>query len=73
MKRKAPIPPTWPKSVDQRKQSRPLIYIKPLRHLAQALYASNGGRALTAEQHSLIRAMRNAPRPWIERAIAEAA
>jgi hypothetical protein len=75
-KRKVPIKPTWPHSDDQRAQSRPLLYAKPLRHLAAQLLAGNppdpktGIRSLTTAQRLLIRGARNAPRPAIERAIA---
>lgn len=32
-KAKDPIKPTWPNSIDQRKQSRPIIIQRPLRHI----------------------------------------
>jgi CubicO group peptidase (beta-lactamase class C family) len=74
-KTKAPVPPTWPRTKDQKAQSRPLIYIKPLRHLAAAMLAGNppdkdGIRSLTKQQRALLRGARNAPRPLIERALA---
>jgi hypothetical protein len=74
-KAKKPIPPTWPRTKDQKAQSRPVLYVKPLRHLAAALLASNepdkdGIRSLTTEQRLVLKGARNAPRPVLERAIA---
>lgn len=32
-KQKAAIPPTWPKTLDQKRQSRPLIVLHPVRQM----------------------------------------
>jgi hypothetical protein len=77
-KPKKAIKPTWPHSDDQRAQSRPVTSIKPIRLLGRLLLASNpaekdGTRSLTRKQIALLSGLKNAPRPWIEQAIAEAA
>lgn len=78
MSKHAPRPPSWPATNDQRRQSRPLIYLRPLRHLRNRMLDSNppdkdGVRVLTAAQLRLLEGLRNASRPTIERFIAEAA
>jgi hypothetical protein len=77
-KPKKAIKPTWPHTDDQRAQSRPITTVKPIRFLGRLLLANNpadkdGTRSLTRKQIALLSALKNAPRPWIERAIAEAA
>lgn len=42
-KRKEAIPPTWPKTDDQKVQSRPLIVLKPVRHIIKVLGLEGDG------------------------------
>jgi len=61
-----------------RRGVEPATHLRPVRHLAALLLASNppdthGIRMLTRSQRQLLRRMRNAPKPAIERAIAKAA
>ena len=56
----------------------PVTHLRPVRHLRALLLASNppdkhGIRTLTRAQRALLQSMGNAPKPAIERAIAQAA
>lgn len=62
-----PIKATWPKSKDQRKQSRPVIVIRPVRALAALLVAAavpdkNGVRSLTNKQRRELRDFGHGPK-----------
>ncbi len=70
-KRQAARRPTWPRSKDQRAQSRPLIVLRPLRALGLALLASNprnddGARHLTWLQARQLDAMQHLPKHLID-------
>lgn len=66
-KPKAAIKATWPATPNQRKQSRPVIVVKPVRALAALLVAAavpdkNGVRILTADQHEQLRDYGHGPK-----------
>lgn len=71
-KHKKAIEPTWPKSKDQNKQSRPLIVCHPLRALkakmlAAAIPDKDGIRSLTAAQEFLLKHSDGVPKHAIDR------
>lgn len=73
-KRKAAQRPTWPRSKDQRQQSRPLIVVRPMSRLAGAMRAANppgkdGTRELTPLQREALRSLRNAPKHQVDAAL----
>lgn len=68
-KPKQAIKPTWPKTKDQRKQSRPVIVCHPLRAtarrwLSEAEPDAKGNRSLTTLQRSFLQAGAKAPK-WV--------
>ena len=71
-KRKKATNATWPASIDQVRQSRPLIVLRPVRALARAMLASNptderGTRYLSQTQFEALARVLNAPKHQIDR------
>ena len=64
------IDPTWPATKDQKRQSRPVIYLHPIRALTAALIqtarAETGRAALSSADRALIRTYRHAPKHLVD-------
>lgn len=66
------IEPTWPATKDQKRQSRPVIYLRPVRALTAALLQwarEDGRKSLSSKERAFIRLHRHAPKHLIERSV----